>query len=121
MKIAFCTTDGTLIDEHFGRCEQMAIYDITPAGYHFEEMRSMEVIDPSGPHGSHIESKASSIADCAIVYMTEIGGPAAAVVVRNRIHPVKVPKPQPIEEVLESLQHTLQNSPPPWLKKIMHS
>ena len=35
MKIAFATTDGINVDEHFGRAGSFAIYDLSQIGYHF--------------------------------------------------------------------------------------
>ena len=39
MKIAFATTDGIAIDEHFGRAGMFAVYDLTKDGYSFQETR----------------------------------------------------------------------------------
>ena len=39
MKIAFATTDGTNVDEHFGRAGKFAIYELTMDGYRLVEMR----------------------------------------------------------------------------------
>ncbi|ADU65020.1 nitrogen fixation protein NifX [Desulfurispirillum indicum S5] len=120
MKVAFCTNSLKEVDEHFGRSHQMAIYNVKPEGYEFVEVREMGAVDSAqDAHASSIERKVQRIKDCAIVYMTEIGGPAAATVVRSKIHPVKVPAPQPIEDILASLQKVLAGSPPPWLRKIM--
>ena len=40
MKIAFATTDGQNIDEHFGRAAKFAVYDLKPDAYTFVEMRT---------------------------------------------------------------------------------
>jgi nitrogen fixation protein NifX len=39
MKVAFATSDGINVDEHFGRAGNFAIYDLTSAGYQFAELR----------------------------------------------------------------------------------
>ena len=38
---------------------------------------------------------------------------------RLRIHPVKVPVPEPIAGILDKLQAVLGGTPPPWLRKAM--
>lgn len=119
MKIAFCTNDLKTIDEHFGRSTQVAIYDIDDTSYMLSEVRDFEAIDGTKEHKLDTESKAKKLEDCAILYMTEIGGPAAAAVVRHKIHPVKVNEPTDIEEVLTNLKTTLAGTPPPWLRKAM--
>ena len=39
MKIAFATTDGINVDEHFGRAGMFAIYELTADGYKLIELR----------------------------------------------------------------------------------
>jgi nitrogen fixation protein NifX len=48
-----------------------------------------------------------------------IGGSAAARVVAVKIHPIKVPQPEPILDILEKLQDVLKGTPPPWLRKAL--
>ena len=40
MKVAFATTDGKQIDEHFGRAGMFAIYDVLETGFSFIELRT---------------------------------------------------------------------------------
>ena len=35
------------------------------------------------------------------------------------MHPIKIPQPAPIDEVLEKTRAMLAGSPPPWLRKIL--
>jgi len=119
MKIAFCTTDMENINQHFGRADRVAVYDIDDKEYSLSEVREFVPIDPSKDHQVDTETKAQSLSDCAILYVAEIGGPAAAHVIKNKIHPVKVTTPVPIVEVLEKLKETLGTNPAPWLKKAM--
>ncbi len=51
--------------------------------------------------------------------MAAIGGSGAARVVAMKIHPIKVPQPEPIADILDKLQAVLQGTPPPWLSKAM--
>jgi len=63
--------------------------------------------------------KIEVVKDCALLYVAAIGGSAAARVVANKIHPVKVAGPEDIEEVLEKLKDVLNGTPPPWLRKAL--
>jgi nitrogen fixation protein NifX len=40
-------------------------------------------------------------------------------VVASKIHPIKVPQPESIAEILEKLQAVLKGTPPPWLRKAL--
>lgn len=119
MKIAFCTTDMVNINEHFGRAEKVAVYNISDKEYSLAEVREFVPIDPEKDHKVDSETKAQALNDCAILYVAEIGGPAAAHVIKNKIHPVKVADPVAITDVLNNLKDTLAGNPAPWLKKAM--
>ncbi len=130
MKVAFATTDGTNVDEHFGRSGKFAVYELTMDGCRFVEIRrfadgrdtAVEQTKGMGRmHDDKVESKVERLADCKIIYLTEIGGPSAARLVRKGIMPIKVKEAVSIEESLAKLSETLKNSPPPWLKKAVSS
>jgi nitrogen fixation protein NifX len=126
MRVAFATTDGINVDEHFGRAGEFSIYDLTPDGYRFLEIRKfadgldVSIVETRGQgqlHEDRVMDKVSRLADCKIVYLTEIGGPAAAMLVKRGIMPVKVREPVGIEDSMNKLLDTAKKSPPPWLKK----
>jgi hypothetical protein len=59
------------------------------------------------------------IADCHVLYVVSVGGPAAAKVIRADIFPIKLPNGGPAAEIVRQFQQALANSPPPWLAKIL--
>ena len=57
---------------------------------------------------------------CTLVYVSAIGGSAAARLIRNNITPVRgQSEADVIEDVLTRLVETLKGSPPPWLRKAL--
>ena len=128
MKVAFATTDGNNVDEHFGRAGMFAVYEFTESGFRFVELRKFaEGMDKSvvdtrdmGPlHDDAVQGKVDRLSDCKLVYLTEIGGPSAARLVKKGIMPMKVKEPVPIETALNQLGETIRKSPPPWLRKAL--
>jgi len=126
MKVAFATTNGVLIDEHFGRAGRFAILDFTPEGYAalpdmvFSEGRDEAVESTRGRGDAHddaVERKVERLADCRLVYMTAIGGPSAARMARRGMLPVKVAEGASIAEAAEKLMATIRTAPPPWLRR----
>lgn len=126
MKVAFATTDGILIDEHFGRAGRFAVLDFTPDGYSalpdlvFAEGRDEKVEGTRGKGDAHdlaVERKVERLDDCRLVYMTAIGGPSAARMARRGIMPVKVAERTPIAEAAEKLMAQIRTAPPPWLRR----
>ena len=129
MKVAFATTDGNNVDEHFGRAGMFAVYEFMESGFRFVELRKFadgmdkSVVDTRdmGPlHDDAVRGKIDRLADCKLIYLTEIGGPSAARLVKKGIMPMKVKEPVPIETALNQLGETIRKSPPPWLRKAMN-
>jgi nitrogen fixation protein NifX len=128
MKIAFATTDGIAIDEHFGRAGMFAVYDLTKDGYSFQETRKFsegrdsaieETKGMGAVHEERVQQKVDKLGDCKIIYLVEIGGPSAARLVKKGIMPVKVKRNVSIEESLIKLAQTIKATPPPWLRKAL--
>jgi len=129
MKVAFASTRGTTVDEHFGRAGAFAIYDITPEGASFMELRRVsesdldtEVVTTRGMgdlHDAAIAAKINKLADVKIVYFTEIGGPSAAKLVRRGVMPLKTDAATPIEGLAEKLAETMRTNPAPWMRKAL--
>lgn len=119
MKIAFATQDKVRVDAHFGWAKSIVVYNVTPEGHRFIE--SFEFGDKLEEDGDEdkLAPKLDAIKDCAIVYVAAIGGSGAARVVALKIHPIKVPQPESILDILDKLQDVLKGTPPPWLRKAM--
>jgi nitrogen fixation protein NifX len=129
MKVAFATTAGSTIDEHFGRAGTFAIYDITPDGVEFIELRKVaegdidtEVVTTRGMGALHedaVADKVTKLEDVKIVYFTEIGGPSAAKLVRRGIMPLKAEQCSNIREEAERLAETMRTKPAPWMRRAL--
>ena len=119
MKVAFASTDKVHIDEHFGHAEEFYLWEIGPDQAAFSGVVQVKVETEIGHSDDKIEARGAALADCALVYVAEIGGPAAARLVAKKIHPIKSKQQEPITVVVEKLQDVLRNNPPPWLRKAM--
>lgn len=119
MKVAFSTQDLTRVDAHFGWAKHISVYDVQPEGStHVETFDFTGELNEDG-NEDKLAPKLAVIGDCAILYCAAIGGSAAARVVAQKIHPIKVPQPEPIAEILVKLQDVLKGTPPPWLRKAL--
>jgi len=120
MKVAFASTDKIHIDEHFGHAEEFYVWNIGPDSAEFSGVIQVKSEDDMDGHSDDkIEARGAALAECALVYVGEIGGPAAARLVAKRIHPLKSKTHEPITEVVSKLQDVLKGTPPPWLRKAM--
>ncbi|MCK1636785.1 MULTISPECIES: nitrogen fixation protein NifX [unclassified Bradyrhizobium] len=119
MKVAFATQDLRRVDAHFGWAKNIAIYDVWPDGHVFLKAFQFDGDVKEDGNEDKLAPKLEAIKDCAILYVVAIGGSAAARVVANGIHPIKVNKPESILDLLEKLQRVLKGTPPPWLRKAL--
>jgi nitrogen fixation protein NifX len=117
MKVAFASTDKIHIDEHVGRAANFLIWEIGPEEASCTGVLQVQITGDD--EEDRIEARGAALADCALVYVAQIGGPAAARLVAKKIHPIRSKECEPIAEVVGKLQEVLRNNPPPWLKKAM--
>jgi nitrogen fixation protein NifX len=115
IRVACASNTGEVLDGHFGSCERFLIYQLTPGESRLIAIRSTLEADYAEDRNA---ARASLIADCNVLCIQSIGGPAAAKVVRAGGHPVKVPHPEAARAVIGRLQTALHH-PPPWLAKVM--
>jgi len=118
MKIAFTSSNGEMIDMHFGQADAFYVWEVGLENASFVEVISV------GAHGpdeeDRIAARADLLADCAIVYTMKIGGPAAAKLVARKIQPMKTNTEASLKETVGKIQEVLRNNPPPWLRKAMN-
>ena len=130
MKVAFATTDGVNVNEHFGRAGKFAVYEITQSGYSriddvvFSEGGPDAAVEATrgmgAEHESRVNAKVDRLADCKLIYMQEIGGPSAARLSQKGIMPMKVKEIVTIEGNLERLFQTItQGNTPLWLRRAL--
>lgn len=136
MRVAFTSTDGSKIDEHFGQATHFHVWEIAA-----DKAEYVGIVGAFGGQGKthdhgpdhvvglgagaahdeddRIKARADAIEGCTLVYTMQIGGPAAAKLVARHIHPMKTGVELPIEAAVEKLQTVLRGKPPPWLRKAM--
>jgi nitrogen fixation protein NifX len=120
MKIAFATKDNVHINAHFGSARQMDVYELTTDTYTFSETLTFGGNLKEDGNEDKIDAKLQALKGCTIVYVADIGGSAAARLIGKRITPMKShSEDEEIEAILGQLMHTLQGSPPPWLRKAL--
>lgn len=118
MKIAFASSNGDTIDQHFGWSEHFYLYEIDK-----ERFECVATIDSSKKIEDEHEKlayKIGSIAEADIVYSTQIGPTASKMVQSEGIYPVKTTEGERIVDAITKLQEVLRTSAPPWLLRIYY-
>ena len=117
MKIAFTSSDGNVIDQHFGQAREYCIWEVGADAAEF--LTKVTPLITDGDEEDRTAARANAVAECSIVYTVQIGGPAAAKLVARKIHPMKTGTELPIRDAIAKLQQVLKGNPPPWLRKAM--
>ncbi|OAI09025.1 hypothetical protein A1353_05525 [Methylomonas methanica] len=118
IRVAIGSDDPQLISGHFGSCRQFLVYQIAADDARLIDVRSIDS-DAQRQHDDKNVYRAELIADCRVLYIASIGGPAAAKIIKYGIHPVKADQGEAITQIIKQLQIVLAHAPPPWLAKSM--
>lgn len=120
MKVAFTTRDKIHINAHFGSAKQIDVYDVNTEGYNYDKTIEFNGNLNQDGNEDKLVPKIKALSDCTIVYVSAIGGSAAARLINSKITPIKARSEEDkIEEILANLVKTLKSNPPPWLRKVM--
>ncbi len=116
IRVAIASNNEGMLDGHFGSCVQFLIYQVSPEEIRLVDVRPTDGKEVAGEKNAYL---AELISDCHILYVSSIGGPAAAKVVKHSIHPIKQVCEVDAKDVLSKLQGVISCMPPPWLAKVM--
>ncbi|MEM8777611.1 MAG: nitrogen fixation protein NifX [Cyanobacteria bacterium P01_G01_bin.49] len=120
MKVAFTTSDNVHVNAHFGWAKNIDLYDVSPNGFDF--VNTLEFGGDLKEDGNEdkLTPKLEALDGCTLLYVSAIGGGAAARLIRKNVTPIKARTDQDkIDEILHELVKTLKGNPPPWLRKVL--
>jgi len=118
MNIAFASSNGEKIDQHFGWSKQFYLYEIGK-----ESAILLKIIDSSQEPEEEVAKltyKIGTIEDADIMYCTQIGPKASKMVQASGIHPVRVGEGEDLQLAITNIQKMLAEQPPMWLLRIFH-
>ncbi|OOZ36849.1 dinitrogenase iron-molybdenum cofactor biosynthesis protein [Solemya velesiana gill symbiont] len=116
IRVACASNKSEMLDGHFGSCKRFLIYQVSESENRLVEIREIDDAEAEGDKNGY---RASLIADCQVLFVASIGGPAAAKVVRAGAHPIKKPQMGEARDEILKLQRVIGSKAPPWLAKVM--
>jgi len=120
MLIAFASTDGVSVNQHFGWSKNFELYRVTA-----ESAEYIKTLDSSQDaiedEHEKLAYKISTIKEADILYCSAIGPTASKLVLASKIYPVRSGENDRIDETIIKLQELLLGNPPPWLQRIVHT
>ncbi|HVJ49232.1 NifB/NifX family molybdenum-iron cluster-binding protein [Desulfitobacterium sp.] len=118
LRVAFCSEDSEHIDSHFARGSQIVIFEFDSSSY-----REVNTINFNSSESiiedEKVNLRIKAVRDCSILCCSQIGGPAAARLVQQKIFPLKLEEGMLIEDAAQRLNQLFMKNPPRWLQKQM--
>jgi nitrogen fixation protein NifX len=118
VKIAFCTDDMKLVNQHFGSARTFALYAVDMEQCELLEAAEFGKLDQDG-NEDKLAAKIGLLEGCAAVYCEAIGASAIRQLMAAGIQPVKVQRGSLIAGLLDDLQTELRTGPSAWVAKAL--
>lgn len=92
-KVAVATSDGIVVNQHFGRAASFYIYEVMKNGkYRFLHIRTVTPVCNRGDHDDNdLQRNISEFKDCKYILVSRIGPGAANMVEQSGIIPMELP------------------------------
>lgn len=92
-RIAVASSDGIVVNQHFGRADTFHIYEIgSEQEIRFLEKRKSTPVCQGGVHDDRdMQKRAEQFRDCRYILVSRIGPGAANVLEAQGIHPMELP------------------------------
>lgn len=120
MLIAFASSDGIHVNEHFGWSKSFELYRVTDANAkHVKTLDSSQ--DAIEDEHEKLAYKIGTVQEADIMYCSQIGPTASKMVLASKIYPMRAAENERIDEAITKLQGLLLGNPPPWLLRIVHT
>lgn len=92
-KVAVASSDGIVVNQHFGRADTFYIYEVVGADeYRFVEIRTVTPVCNGGEHDEdQLLSNVIKLKDCKYILVSRVGPGAANALEQSGITPVELP------------------------------
>lgn len=115
-KVAVASTDGIVVNSHFGKAATFYIYESHPKDdtWRLKERRLVPPVCEGGEHDdARLQNQIKKFSDCKYILISRIGPGAAQVLEQNEIYPLELPGliTESLEQLVmyEKLQQLLEH------------
>jgi predicted Fe-Mo cluster-binding NifX family protein len=107
-RVAVASSDGKVINQHFGRAGQFLVFDLEEKGPEFYELRkTVPLCGSEANHDNLLQHTVQSLSDCRVILVSRVGPGAEEALTQAGIQVLAIPGL--IEPVLRKLHHYLRN------------
>lgn len=120
MLIAFASSDGISVNQHFGWSKSFELYRVThECAQYVKTLDSSQ--DAIEDEHEKLDYKIGTVKEADIMFCSQIGPTASKMVLAAKIYPMRSAENERIDEAIKKLQELLLGNPPPWLLRIVHT
>lgn len=116
LRIAFATSDGKTVDQHFGSAMAFAVYGVGWEEKKLLEMAEFGSLEQDG-NEDKLVTKLRFLEGCVAVYCRACGASAVRQLLELNVQPIKVSDDTPIADLISALQAELKQGPSSWLAR----
>lgn len=120
LRVAFATSDGEIVNQHFGSTRGFMIYTVSgalSARYSAKEFPA----DKRDGNEDKLIPRLAGLNGCDIVYCGSVGGSATKQLLALGVHPVMVKEGPEISELIMALQEELNGTPSALVERILRN
>jgi len=104
-KVAVTSSDGKVINQHFGRAQRFLIFELVDGIFEFRQVRAaIPLCGDDGDHEAALSNTIALLADCQVVLTSRISPGAEQNLRQNGIQAFTVP-----DRIDRALERLLQN------------
>ena len=89
MKVAFTTSDNLHVNAHFGWAKNIDLYEVSPSGFSFVSTLDFGGDLKEDGNEDKLVPKIEALKGCTLLYVSAIGGSAAARLINRNVTPIK--------------------------------
>lgn len=115
---AFASSDGDIVDQHFGSAEAFFVYRISADSIEPVASRRFNHEKRDG-NEDKLKPKLAWLAGVDLVYCGSVGGSASRQLIALNVSPMQVAEGPDIGEITAALQQQLASAPERWLANIL--
>lgn len=117
-KVAFATSDGDIVNQHFGSASGFDVYGISGSERRQIAHKRFGKEKQDGKEDK-LRPKLAWLTGCDLVYCGSVGGSATRQLLALGIHPVIVKGEPKIDGLIDQLQRELKGTPSPLVARVM--
>lgn len=116
--VAFASSDGDMVDEHFGSAAAFYVHRISATDSEFVTHQRFGQEKRDG-NEDKLKPKLAWLVGCDLVYCGSIGGSASRQLIALDISPLQVAEGPDVEDLVSQLREQLAGTPERWLENIL--